>query len=237
MKRAAGVHEFLDGDLDDPVTLRRNLRDLQRVNRLSGGTALSRRAIASLVPATGSFSVLDVGTGAADIPVALLAEARRAGRRVNVTATDSREEVLDAARALTPGLDDIPGLRVSVADGRRLPFSDRTFDVGHASLVLHHIEPRDAVAFLRELARVSRRGIVVNDLSRRPITYIGAWLLSRALTTNRYSRHDATLSARRAYTLNEARSLMARAGLDPVFITRGIVGHRWAIAAVRREAS
>jgi ubiquinone/menaquinone biosynthesis C-methylase UbiE len=237
MKRAAGVHEFLDGDLDDPVTLRRNLRDLQRVNRLSGGTALSRRAIASLVPATGSFSVLDVGTGAADIPVALLAEARRAGRRVNVTATDSREEVLDAARALTPGLDDIPGLRVSVADGRRLPFSDRTFDVGHASLVLHHIEPRDAVAFLRELARVSRRGIVVNDLSRRPITYIGAWLLSRALTTNRYSRHDAPLSARRAYTLNEARSLMARAGLDPVFITRGIVGHRWAIAAVRREAS
>jgi ubiquinone/menaquinone biosynthesis C-methylase UbiE len=156
---------------------------------------------------------------------------------VDVTATDSREEVLDAARALTPGLGDIPGLRLSVADGRRLPFSDRTFDVGHASLVLHHIEPRDAVAFLRELARVSRRGIVVNDLSRRPITYLGAWLLSRALTTNRYSRHDAPLSARRAYTLNEARSLMARAGLDPVFITRGIVGHRWAIAAVRREAS
>jgi ubiquinone/menaquinone biosynthesis C-methylase UbiE len=237
MKRAAGVHEFLDGDLDDPVTLRRNLRDLQRVNRLSGGTALSRRAIASLVPATGAFSVLDVGTGAADIPVALLAEAHRTGRRVDVTATDSREEVLDAARALTRGLDDMPGLRLSVADGRRLPFSDRTFDVGHASLVLHHIEPRDAVAFLREMARVSRRGIVINDLSRRPITYIGAWLLSRALTTNRYSRHDAPLSARRAYTLNEACSLMARAGLDPVFITRGIVGHRWAIAAVRDEAS
>jgi ubiquinone/menaquinone biosynthesis C-methylase UbiE len=235
MKRVAGVPELLDGDLDDPSTLGRNLRDLRRVNRLSGGAALSRRAIAFLVPPPAPVSVLDVGTGAVDIPLALLAAGRRDGRQVEVTATDSREEVLAAARALTPGLEQTDGLTLSIADGRGLPFPDDAFDVGHASLVLHHIEPDEAIGFLRELARVSRRGIVINDLSRRPITFIGAWLLSHALTTNHYSRHDAPLSARRAYTLNEARSLMARADLQPVSISRGIVGHRWAIAAVRRQ--
>jgi hypothetical protein len=86
---------------------------------------------------------------------------------------------------------------------------------------------------MRELARVARRGIVVNDLSRRRVTVLGSWLLSRAFTRNAYSRHDAPLSARRAYTLTEAQALLAEAGLRQVYLTKGIFGHRWAIAAVR----
>ena len=82
MKRVEGVPEFLDGHLEDAATLRGNLRDLKRVNRLTGGAGLSRRAIAFLAPPPDPLTVLDVGTGAADIPVALLAEAGREGRQV-----------------------------------------------------------------------------------------------------------------------------------------------------------
>jgi hypothetical protein len=63
---------------------------------------------------------------------------------------------------------------------------------------------------------------------------LGAWLLSRACTRNRYSRHDAPLSARRAYTRSEAVALLARAGLRPVYDVDILIGHRWAIAAVPR---
>jgi ubiquinone/menaquinone biosynthesis C-methylase UbiE len=236
MKRLAAVPEFLDGHLDDPATLRGNLRDLKRMNRLTGGTGLSRRALAFLAPPPDPITVLDVGTGAADIPVALITDASREDRRVKVTATDSRDEVLAAARAVTPGLDEIGGLELAVADGRRLPYSDNTFDVVHSSLVLHHLDPTDAVTFLRELSRVARRGIVVNDLSRRPITFLGAWLMSHAFTANRFSRHDAPLSARRAYTLTEVHALLFRAGLRPTYLTWGIVGHRFAIVAVPLES-
>ena len=232
MKRDAGV-ELLDGALNEPAVLRDNLRDMGRANRLTGGTVLSLRAIAALAPRDGALSVLDVGTGGADIPIALLADPRFRSR-MTVTATDSRPEVLDAARAARPGLDRIDGLRLEVADGRALPYADGTFDVAHASLVLHHIEPTDAGRFLRELARVARRGVVLNDLSRRPITVLGAWLLSRACTHNRYSRHDAPLSARRAYTFDEAMTFVLAAGLRPVYSTEFVLGHRWAIAAVRR---
>ena len=48
MKRLTGVAELLDGPLDDPATLAANLRDLARINRLTGGTRLSERAIAAL---------------------------------------------------------------------------------------------------------------------------------------------------------------------------------------------
>ena len=50
------------------------------------------------------MSLVDVGTGGADIPVALLERARRQGRGLTITALDSREEVVAAALRVTPEL-------------------------------------------------------------------------------------------------------------------------------------
>lgn len=233
-KRLAHAHELLDGPLADAPVLRDNLRDLGRANRWTGGTDLSRQAIDALAPPPLAISVLDVGTGGADIPVALLDNARRQGRALTVTAVDLRSEVLAAARAANPALDHTPGLTLDVADGRSLPYSDGSFDVVHASLVLHHLEPDEAVAFLREMGRVSRLGVVINDLGRAPITLFGAWLLSHACTRNAFSRHDASLSARRAYTKEEVIELLWQAGLRPRYSSESIFRHRWAMAAVRR---
>ena len=146
MNRLTGVQELLDGQLDDRAALSANLRDLRRINRLTGGATLSLRAVRALGDAA---TLLDVGTGAADIPALLLADARRRETRLDVTATDSRQEVLDAAQAARPGLANLPGLRFELADGRALPYPDASFDVSHASLVLHHLERQDAIAFLR----------------------------------------------------------------------------------------
>jgi ubiquinone/menaquinone biosynthesis C-methylase UbiE len=178
-------------------------------------------------------SILDVGTGAADIPLALLDPGRRRGQRRHVTAVDSRAEVIAAARALDERLLTEPDLVLEVADGRSLPYEDGAFDVAHTSLVLHHLEPADAVACLEELARVARVGVVVNDLVRSRLTLTGAWLASRIFTMNRYSRHDAPLSARRAYSRPELRDLLAAARLRVVADISGVAGHRRALAAVR----
>jgi len=232
MDRLLGVPELLDGPLDDRPALIANLRDLRALNRLTGGTALSRRAIAALLPPDGgSATILDVGTGAADIPTALLADAVRTGRSVRITATDSRQEVLDAAVAARPGLATIAGLELAIADGRRLPYPEGCFDVEHASLVLHHLGRDDAIAFLRELRRVARLGIVVNDLIRRRRNWLGAELLVRAVARGRYTRHDGPLSVRRAFTRRELDELIAAAGLVPTATMVGFAGHRVAIAA------
>lgn len=230
MDRLAGVEELLDGRLDDEAALVANLRDLARINRLTGGTALSQRAIAAL-GAEEVTSVLDVGTGGADIPTTLLASARRAGRALTVTATDSRPEVLAAARAARPAIVNAPGLRLEIADGRALPYSDGTFDVAHTSLVLHHLEPADVVGLLRELRRVARRGVVVNDLVRGRLAWLGALVLVRTVATGRYTRNDGPLSVRRAYTRDELASMVHEAGLETVETVVGFARHRVAIAA------
>jgi SAM-dependent methyltransferase len=237
MERLSSAAELLDGPLDDPDVLIGNLRDLRRANRWLGGVALSSLAIDALVGRLAdngaAITLLDVGTGGADIPVALLADWRRRDRRLDVTAIDSRPEVLFAARIARPAIDRLRRLNLSTADGRSLPYPDDSFDVVHASLLLHHLDAPDAVSLLREMRRVSRHGVVVNDLQRARLFWWGARLLAAATTRNRYTRHDAPQSVARAYTIGEAKALLAVAGLRPIAETRGVFGHRWALAAVR----
>ena len=218
MDRLTGVKELLDGPLADPAAIEANLRDLSFINRMTGGASLSIRAVRELLPSGGS--VLDVGTGAADIPARLLADARRRGVSLGMTATDIR-----------PSLRHIPGLTLGLADGLRLSWPDASFDVGHTSMVIHHLDPDDAITFLAELRRVSRLGIVVNDLARGRLYWIGAWVLAHTLAASRYTRTDGPLSVRRSYTRREMDELLRRAGLDPIRAFTGFARHRYAIVA------
>ena len=232
MRRATTAEELLDGPLEDVDTLAGNLRDLSRANRWLGGSAISWRAIESLVGTADRASIIDVGTGAADIPRALIDRARAAGRVWRFTAVDSRPEVLEAARAVDPRLTGTPGLTLRVGDGRSLPFEDGAFDVAHTSLVIHHMGADEAVRVLTEMRRVARRGVVVNDLVRGRLAWLGAWVLAHGATGNRFTRHDAPLSVARAYSRDELVDLLAGAGLD-VHRRFGVpFGYRWAVAAV-----
>ncbi len=232
MERRTHAVELLDGPLDDPAVLTGNLRDLGRINRRLGGVDLSAAAIDALAAHLDGLSLLDVGTGGADIPLALIERARARGRQLAVVALDSRPEVLAAAVLATPRLATTDGLELHVGDGRALPYPDRSFDVAHASLVLHHLEPDEVGALLREMARVARLGIVVNDLDRRRFGLVGAWLIGHLLTGNRYTRNDSTLSVRRAYRVDEVTAMLRAAGLSPVRTVVGSFGQRYAIAAV-----
>ena len=144
MRRLLDHPEHLDGALADQATLEGNLRDLARINRTFGGTRLSidatRRLVEGADPAARveTLRVLDVGTGAADIPLAL-GRAPGPWSRVLVTATDPRPEILAAAARISPELLESGAVTLAEADGRALPFPDGEFDVAHASLVLHHL--------------------------------------------------------------------------------------------------
>lgn len=231
MDRLAHASEMLDGSLADDAALRTNLRDLRLINRLFGAATLSARAIDVLTDGAGEVSLLDVGTGSADIPKALLDRWRRDGRALAVTALDARREVVEAARSIDPSLLATDRLTIEVGDGLALPYPDATFDVAHCSLLVHHFEPDEAAALLAEMRRVSRNGIVVNDLLRGRLQWLGAQALTLTVARGRFTRHDAPLSVRRAYTLPEVRRLLETARLRPVATIVGAFRHRFAVAA------
>ncbi len=82
-----------------------------------------------------------------------------------------------------------------------------------ASLLVHHLEPRDAIAFLREAGRVARLGVIVNDLVRARRNWVAARAGLPIITRNRFTRHDGPMSVQRSYTRVELRALLA--GAEP----------------------
>jgi SAM-dependent methyltransferase len=237
MDRLSDAEELLDGPLDDRRALVGNLRDLARINRRFGGVRLTTAALETLAPGRAPFTVLDVGTGGADIPLALIDRGRATGRLVTVTGIDHRPEVLEAAVVAQPRITATGELSLHVGDGRALPYPDGAFDVAHASLLLHHLEPEAVPALLAEMGRVGRLGVVVNDVVRNRRGLVGAWLYGHLLTRNRLTRYDAPTSVRRAYTVSELTALLAVARLRVERRFDGIGGHRVALAARRNGRS
>ena len=167
--------EHLDAARHDPADLDLTLDHLTGVNRWLGGARVITRHLETCLPPSGRLRVLDVGTGASDIPRAIVVWGTRRGRRVLVSGVDSQPQIASAA-AKRSASDD--AIHIAVADGLMLPFADDTFDVGISSLTLHHFADEPAGAFIGELGRVSRHAVIINDLERHPINYFGARLLA-----------------------------------------------------------
>jgi len=200
------ANELLDSGRLSRSEVEANLADLARLNRLPGGTDASVRAIERLIRTGNDARILDVGTGAGDLPIAF---ARRGWR---VVAADVNPEVLAVAGA---ALADVSGVELVEADVLALPLDDGAVDVAHCSLLLHHLAPEAAVMALREMGRVARHGVVVNDLRRGLAPLAATWVSVMALGRSHVTRADGVASARRAYTLHELDGFLTEAGLTP----------------------
>lgn len=224
--------ELMDAPNIDRAELVECLEDLARGNLLSGARLLTLRALSRLtsgMPPGYELSILDVATGGGDFPRSMARWASIKGYVPRIVATDASPEILSLAAGIEPESSGADArIRYETADAFSLEYPDDSFDFATCSLFLHHLGPSGAIKLLGELERVSRKGIVVNDLVRSWVGYFGTVAFTRATSTNRLFRHDGPMSVRKAYTRDEMRSLVRDAGLpEPLFV--GIPGYRVAM--------
>jgi len=199
--------ELLDDPRADPALVRRALADIARTNRLFGGT---HAVIATLdrhfrTAPHRPWTLLDIGTGQGDIPLAAAKAARRHGIDLRLVGV---ERIPAAARIARE-----QGLAAVLADGGSLPFAPKSVDVVIASQVLHHF-PRDTAArWIRAFDRIARRAVVLADLHRSPVAMAAWWLASFPLGLHRVTRHDGVVSLQRGYSKPEFQELCAQAGV------------------------
>lgn len=188
------------------------LAGLARINRWSGSAALLWPGLAALARARQQpIRVLDVATGAGDVPIALVNRARRAGFSLQFDACDVSEDALAFAdrrseRAGTP-------MRLFRCDvlAEDLPPG---YDAVISSLFLHHVDDPQAVTVLARMARSATALVLVNDLQRGRTGWWLAYWGTRALSRSEIVHSDGPRSVERAFTVAEARALADKAGLD-----------------------
>ena len=203
--RRRGV-EILDDPATDPALRVRSIRDVVRSNMLLGGASAVLAELARLLPRIGpSATLLDVGTGLADIPRRACERARTHGATLTTFGLDEAESL---SRATAGTLDGS-----LCGDARRLPFADASVDLVICSQLLHHFEDAEIPAVLRELDRVARGWVIVADLRRDWLAACGFWLVSWPLGFHRVTRHDGFVSVLRGFTADELeRHVLAATG-------------------------
>ncbi len=188
--------------------LERDLANLESLNRRFGahklvldylGPALSRRE---------PLRILDLGTGAADIPRAVVRRSRELGCPVIVTAVDRQQPTLDIAEKMSA---DFPEIRFQRGDF--LTFAEGTiYDVVLCNLVLHHLDESDAIRLLRRCRELTKGVALVTDLRRSRLAQTAIFAVTEVLYREPMTKHDARLSAERAFSYPELHKLAIAAG-------------------------
>jgi ubiquinone/menaquinone biosynthesis C-methylase UbiE len=198
--------EILDDPATEPAIRERSLRDVRRSNVLLGGLRAALAEVTRLLPSLGPRgTLLDVGTGLADIPLAARERARERGVALVVLGVDGAESLCCVSGCSLDGS--------ACADARALPFADDSVDLVTCSQLLHHFDDGEIPRVLRELDRVARRHVIVSDLRRSWVAACGFWLVSWPLRFHRVTRHDGVLSVLRGFTSAElSRHVLAATG-------------------------
>lgn len=214
MRRVTST-ELLDDDLGTPEEISASLDDLWRINRCLGGVSSNLRMLKRVLGRTRATSVRILEIGAGDSRLAGLIRQRllRSGIHAEFFVLDRRLTHLVGGRPAAAGLHPV------VADGFALPFPEQSFDVVMCNLFFHHFSGERAREFLRALAGVASRAVLVNDLERHLLPYLFI-RIGYPFARSRLTQHDAPASVRQAYTRDELAELAAGAGFKTFEVER-----------------
>lgn len=220
--------------MDDPAATREDielsLRYLRLVNRRLGGAAALLRRLnqwRARWPAGRPITIVDLGTGSADIPLSVRDWGARRGLDIRVTGVDLHPTTLDLARRHVGGRE---GITLVQGDATRLTeqFEPGSFDYAHASLFLHHLPDIQVLTVLRVMDRLAVRGIVWSDLIRSSARRL---LVAAAVVGQPpIVRHDAVVSVEAGFTRREVMDYTRRLGLDYVKYRMEPLWYRFTLA-------
>jgi 2-polyprenyl-3-methyl-5-hydroxy-6-metoxy-1,4-benzoquinol methylase len=218
--------EWMDEPGVDPELLRKSLRFIRRINTLLGYTRATLhhldRFSRNWKPGQ-TIRIIDLATGSADIPRAILRWADRKGFDVRIVGVD-RHAVTASAAALA---NADPRLQIVQADVFDLPFEAGSFDYALTAMFLHHLDERQIADVLRTMNSLATRGILVADLLRHYRAY--AWITLFTLFANPMVRHDAKVSVGQALSRAEVLGLRDQAAITYVQYYEHF-GHRFVLA-------
>ncbi len=190
-----------------------SMGDLARSNRLLGGTQTMIFHVARLlrdVPQETPVRILDIATGSADIPCALMEWGRKRDLNLTVVGVDALPAMLKLAQSRQCGLSLVQ------ADALNLPFPPKSFDIALCALAFHHFGFENSVRVLKVMDKLTTRGFVVSDLRRDKLSLWGVSAGLALMRSHPFTRHDGPASVRRAFTPREYVKMVALSGSQNV---------------------
>lgn len=229
--RATAV-ELLDLPDCDQALAADSYRFMETVNYRFGGIRLVRRFLAAETAgrhADVPLRILDIGSGSCDIPLAVIRWGRAYGIPMHFTCLEMANHAIEIARGRLARAGNPPVKLLQEDAFTHQPVEP--YDYAVTSMCFHHFSNAQILMLLRRLRGFVRDSLLINDLRRSQLASLAARILLVATAAPAGVRHDALLSIRRGFKINELRTLLRQ--LDGVTVS--VEPARWfRIAAIIR---
>jgi SAM-dependent methyltransferase len=203
--------ELLDEFNSSSELLFKNLKELNILNRTTGGHAISLKGIKQLITDHHkTYHVVDLGCGSGDSLKAIAAWARRNNYKLRLTGVDINPEVIDYLKI---HCSDYPEIRGVVSGYREYLHETESIDIVHCSLFCHHLSDDELLGLFIHFRQHIRTGFIINDLHRQWLAYYCAWLFPRLLNGTPLAKNDGPISVLRGFKYDELINLLKKANI------------------------
>jgi SAM-dependent methyltransferase len=201
--------------LDESNVLRgllfKNLRELDILNRTTGGQTISLKGIKQLITDRHKIHhVVDLGCGSGDVLKVIADWARLNNFSVRLTGVDRNANAIVYLKNNCVNYPEIIGITSDYQD-----YLDRNefIDIVHCSLFCHHLKDDELLRLFIYFRQQVKSGFIINDLHRHWLAYYSAWLFTRLLNGTVLAKNDGPVSVLRGFKSSELIYLLNKANI------------------------
>ena len=212
LQQRSGKKELLDDDNIPFADIRQNMKELNTVNSLLGGHAITITGLKAFINTETQnkpISVCEIGCGGGDNLQAISAWCKKNNIQVNFTGIDIKPACIEYARQQYPSLH----ANWITSDYARVDFSKHKPDIIFSSLFCHHFSEPELEKMLAWMQSNSVKGFFINDLHRHPLAYYAIKILTSLFSKSYLVKNDAPLSVARGFKASEWKNIFKSAGI------------------------
>ena len=207
LKHRSKLKELLDAD-DIPFTdIQQNMKELNTINTLLGGHAITIQGFKEIYKNSNQISICEIGCGGGDNLAVIHEYCQKNNIDANFMGIDLKQSCIDFAQQQYPFLP----CQWMVSDYKAALFPSKPHII-FSSLFCHHFSEPDLLFMLAWMKQNSRSGFFINDLERNILAYHSIKFLTRIFSNSYLVKHDAPLSVARGFKKTEWISLLKKAG-------------------------
>ncbi|QCW99971.1 methyltransferase domain-containing protein [Aggregatimonas sangjinii] len=198
LKKRSTETEIMDDFKRGGTQLKEVLDDINRVNRILGGNAITIEAFAKLVREHPQerYIVLDVGCGDGTMLREVAQYCRKREINADFIGIDLNTNTLQIAQEASVGYPEIRFLKQDVLE---LNQTDLNCDILITTLTTHHFSNEQLPALLKQCARLAKIGVINNDLHRSRVAFYLFKIFSLIFIKTNTAKIDGLISIRKGF--------------------------------------
>lgn len=201
--------ELLDGDHIPFIDIKKNMQELNTINTLLGGHAITLKGFIALLGNRDAITICEIGCGGGDNLCAIVNWCKKNGVTVNCIGIDMKAECIIVGKELK----SLKGITEWIVSDYAKVVLDHKPDIIFSSLFCHHFTEEELITQLQRMQENSSVGFFINDLHRNWLAYQSISLLTKLFSASYLVKNDAPISVTRGFLKSEWEMICKKAGL------------------------